>query len=73
MLICVQYIQTLLHQTSVQNKEISVRIKAKVENDIQMYKLLLHTLWTPLKKDGYIGIIGYFDVMIMGETSGRNG
>ena len=42
-------------------------------NESQMYKLKLHTLWTPLKKDGYIGIIGYFDVMIMGETSGRNG
>ena len=26
-----------------------------------MYNLKLHTLWTPLKKDGYIGIIGYFD------------
>ena len=25
-----------------------------------MYKLKLHTLWSHLKKDGYIGIIGYF-------------
>ena len=55
----VQYIRVLLHQTSVQNKEISVQIKAKVENDSQMYKLKLHTLWSPLKKDGYIGIVGY--------------
>ena len=47
-----------------------MRIKAKVENDIQMYKLLLHTLWTPLKKDRYIGIIGYFDVIIMGKPVG---
>ena len=28
----VQYIRVLLHQTSVQNKEISVQIKATVEN-----------------------------------------
>ena len=59
----VQCIRVLLHQTSVQNKEISVQIKATVENDSQMYKLKLHTLWSPLKKDGYIGIIGYFDTV----------
>ena len=58
----VQYIQVLLHQTSVQNKEISAKIKATVENNSQMYRLKLHTLWSPLKKDGYIGIIGYFEV-----------
>ena len=28
-----------------------------------MYKLKLHTLWSPLKKDGYIGIVGYFDIV----------
>ena len=39
----VQQIQVLLHQTSVQNKELSVQIKAKVENKRQMYKLKLHT------------------------------
>ena len=59
----VQHIQVLLHQTSVQNKEISVQIKAKVENNSQMYKLKLHTLWSPLKKDSYIGIVGYFDIV----------
>ena len=59
----VQYIRVLLHQTSVQNKEISVQIKARVENDRQKYKLKLHTLWSPLKKDGYIGIVGYFDIV----------
>ena len=59
----VHHIQGLLHQTSVQNKEISVQIKARVENDRQMYKLKLHTLWSPLKKDGYIGIVGYFDIV----------
>ena len=59
----VQYIRDLLHQTSVQNKEISVQIKATVENDSQMYKLKLHTLWSPMKKDVYIGIIGYFDTV----------
>ena len=35
----VQYIRVLLHQTSVQNKEISVQIKATVENNSQMYRL----------------------------------
>ena len=59
----VQCIRGLLHQTSVQNKEISVQIKATVENDSQMYKLKLHTLWSPMKKDVYIGIIGYFDTV----------
>lgn len=59
----VQHICVLLHQTSVQNKEISVQIKAKVENDSQMYSLKLHTLWSPMKKDGYIGIVGYFDAV----------
>ena len=58
-----QQIQVLLHQTSVQNKEFSVQIKAKVENDSQMYSLKLHTLWSPMKKDGYIGIVGYFDAV----------
>ena len=58
----VQCIRVLLHQTSVQNKEISATIKATVENNSQMYKLKLHTLWSPFKKDGYIGIVGYFDI-----------
>ena len=56
-----QYVRVLLHQTSVQNKEISATIKATVENNSQMYRMKLHTLWSPLKKDGYIGIIGYVD------------
>ena len=57
----VQYIIDLLDHTSVQNKEISVQIEAKMENNRQLYNLKLHTLWSPLKKDGYIGIIGYID------------
>ena len=56
-------IRVLLHQTSVQNKEISVQIKATLENNSQMYKLKLHTLWSPMKKDVCIGIIGYFDTV----------
>ena len=59
----IQCIRVLLHQTSVQNKEISATIKATVENNSQMYRIKLHTLWSPLKKDGYIGIIGYFDTV----------
>ena len=58
-----QCIRALLHQTSMQNKEIFLQIKATVGHDSQMHKLKLHTLWTPLKKDGYIGIIGYFDIV----------
>ena len=57
----IQNIVDLLEQTSIKNKEISLQIKARFENKRQMYNLKLHTLWTPLKKDGYIGIIGYFD------------
>ena len=59
----VQYIRVLLHQTSVKNKEISVQIKATVENNSQMYRIKLHTLWSPMKKDVCIGIIGYFDII----------
>lgn len=59
----VQHIRGLLHHTSAQNKEISVQIKATVENDSQIYKLKLHTLWSPVKKDGYVGIVGYFGVV----------
>ena len=57
----VQHIKDLLAHTSVQDKEISVQIEAKLENNRQLYNLKLHTLWSPLKKDGYIGIIGYID------------
>ena len=59
----IQNIVDLLEQTSIKNKEISLQIKARIENKRQMYNLKLHTLWTPLKKDGYIGIIGYFDIV----------
>ena len=59
----IQNIIDLLEQTSIKNKEISLQIKARLENKRQMYNLKLHTLWTPLKKDGYIGIIGYFDII----------
>ena len=57
----VQHIKGLLAHTSVQDKEISVQIEAKMENNRQLYNLKLHTLWSSLKKDGYIGIVGYFD------------
>ena len=57
----VQHIIDLLDHTSVQEKEISVQIKAKMENTSQMYHLKLHTLWSSLKKDGYVGIVGYID------------
>ena len=57
----VLHIRDLLAQTSAQNKEISLQIMAEVENERQMYNLKLHTLWSPLREDGYIGIVGYFD------------
>ena len=57
----VQHIIDLLDHTSVQDKEISVQIEAKLENNRQLYNLKLHTLWSPLKKDGFIGIVGYVD------------
>ena len=57
----VQHIIDLLDHTSVQDKEISVQIEAKMENNRQLYNLKLHTLWSSLKKGGYIGIVGYID------------
>ena len=63
-LMCLKYIRqvsNLLDQTSIQNKEVSLHVMAKVENKRQMCALKLHTLWSPLKKDGYIGIVGYFE------------
>ena len=57
----VQHIIDLLDHTSVQDKEISVQIEAKMENNRQLYNLKLHTLWSSLKKDGFIGIVGYID------------
>ena len=59
----IQHIRALLDQTSIQNTEISLQLMAKVENKRQMYDLKLHTLWSTLKKDGYIGIVGYFDTV----------
>lgn len=59
----IQHIRALLDQTSIQNTEISLQLMAKVENKRQMYDLKLRTLWSPLKKDGYIGIVGYFDTV----------
>ena len=53
----IQHIRELLEQTSIQNKEISLQLMAKVENKKQMYNLKLHTLWSPLKKDGYICLL----------------
>ena len=61
----IQHIRELLEQTSIQNKEISLKLMAKVENKRQMYDLKLHTLWSPLKKDGYIGIVGYIEIRSM--------
>ena len=55
----IRQVSNLLDQTSIQNKEVLLHVMAKVENKRQMCALKLHTLWSPLKKDGYIGIVGY--------------
>ena len=39
-----------------------VNIFLHIIYDSQMYKLKLHTLWSSMKKDVCIGIIGYFDM-----------
>ena len=63
----------MLVQASAQNKESSLRVMAKVENKKQMYDLKLHTLWSPLKKDGFIGIVGYFDIVKKENTTEQQG
>ena len=47
---------------------ISMQVKATVGNDSQMYKLKLHTLQSPLKKNGHIGIVEYFDTVKQENT-----
>ena len=59
----IQQITDLLDQTSIENKEILLEIMTQVGNKKQKYDLKLHTLWSPLKEDGYIGVVGCFDVM----------
>ena len=44
-----------------------------MENKKQMYDLKLHTLWSPLKKDGFIGIVGYFDIVKEENTTEQQG
>ena len=67
------HVRDLLAQASEQNKEISLQVMAKMENKKQMYDLKLHTLWSPLKKDGYIGIVGYFDIVKEENTTEQQG
>ena len=59
----IRQVSNLLDQTSIQNKEVSLHVMAKVGNKRQMCALKLHTLWSPLKKDGYIGTVGDFDTV----------
>ena len=67
------HVRDLLAQASAQNKEISLQVIAKMENKKQMYDLKLHTLWSPLKKDGFIGIVGYFDIVKEENTTEQQG
>ena len=67
------HVRDLLAQASEQNKEISLQVMAKMENKKQMYDLKLHTLWSPLKKDGFIGIVGYYDIVKEENTTEQQG
>ena len=45
------------------NKEVSMKVMLKVRGERQMCDLKLHTLWSSIKTDGYIGIVGQLDIV----------
>ena len=59
----IQRVKDSLDSVTSENKEISMKVMLKVRGERQMCDLKLHTLWSSLKKDEYIGIIGYFDTI----------
>ena len=59
----IQRIKDSLDSVSSKNKEVSMKVMLKVRGERQMCDLKLHTLWSPLKTDGYIGIIGQLDIV----------
>ena len=59
----IQRIKDSLDSVSSKNKEVSMKAMLKVRGERQMCDLKLHTLWSSLKTDGYIGIIGQLDIV----------
>ena len=59
----IQRIKDSLDSVSSKNKEVSMKVMLKVRGERQMCDLKLHTLWSPLKTDGYIGIVGQLDIV----------
>ena len=59
----IQRIKDSLDSVSSENKEVSMKVMLKVRGERQMCDLKLHTLWSSLKTDGYIGIVGQLDIV----------
>ena len=59
----IQRIKDSLDSVSSKNKEVSIKVILKVRGERRMCDLKLHTLWSSLKTDGYIGIVGQLDIV----------
>ena len=59
----IQRVKDSLDSVTSENKEISMKVMLKVRGERQMCDLKLHTLWSSLKTDGYIGIVGQLDIV----------
>ena len=59
----IQRVKDSLDSVSSKNKEVSMKVMLKVRGERQMCDLKLHTLWSSIKTDGYIGIVGQLDVV----------
>ena len=59
----IQRVKDSLDSVSSKNKEVSIKVMLKVRGERQMCDLKLHTLWSSLKTDGYIGIVGQLDIV----------
>ena len=59
----IQRVKDSLDSVSSKNKEVSMKVMLKVRGERQMCDLKLHTLWSSLKTDGYIGIVGQLDIV----------
>ena len=59
----IQRVKDSLDSVTSENKEISMKVMLKVRGERQMCDLKLHTLWSSIKTDGYIGIVGQLDIV----------
>ena len=59
----IQRVKDSLDTVSSENKEVSMKVMLKVRGERQMCDLKLHTLWSSIKTDGYIGIVGQLDIV----------